>query len=384
MHSTMKVLKMHEFAKLASAEESLLHSRGLAPALAMCPAHPPKPVELLCISPSCEGSRFCCSLCPHSNCTLKGLEFLTIEVAARKAREDVAEAVYAAAAGVPAAPPVTPLASLSDVPAAVARTPVVLAAQRGAVAVAEEIAVLEQRLAATHAEIDALRDEILAACNAANASLSGQLKAFGIGVGVRLQGELAAWDSLHDRGTASATVALEASIVLESVNAVHHMPALSEAVASLRAEIEAKAKAPRVRGYVGIVAAAAARIRELTQALRDATENAITNEEEKVSAAPPAAAVAATEAPAPRKHYNHTSALQGPVYAAAVAGDTTALTSLLDGGASTEEKDSVRGTIRPCLSPPPDVSRVERASSIQHSPLQCDVLDALCLCFVFF
>jgi hypothetical protein len=339
-HGKLKPFKAHEFVKLSSTEESLLHSRGLAPAPAMCPAHPSKPIELMCTSPDCEGSRLCCSLCPHSGAHT-GHEFVLIEDAARRARENIAQAVCATTAGVPAARPVTPLASLSDVPAAVARTPVVLAAQRGAVAAAEEIAVLEQRLAATQADIDALRDGILATCHTVHASLSGQLKAFGEGVGARLQAELAAWDGLHDRGTANTTVALEASTVLGPANAVHHMPALSEALASLRAEIEAKTRAPLLRGYVGITAAAAARIRELTQALRDAAEGAVTDKEDKVAPASPAATSA------PLKQYNHAPAPAGPVYAAAQAGDVPALMRLLDGGASTEEKNGVSGTVRP-------------------------------------
>jgi hypothetical protein len=43
--------------------------------------------------------------------------------------------------------------------------------------------------------------------------------------------------------------------------------------------------------------------------------------------------------------FNHAPALGGPMMAAALAGDAPALTRLLDGGASTEEKDSVSRTI---------------------------------------
>jgi hypothetical protein len=177
-HGKLKPFKAHDFVKLASTEEAVLHSRGLVSAPIMCPAHPSKPIELMCTSPSCGGFRLCCSLCPHSNSALKGLEFLTIEDAARKARTNIVQAISAATAGVTAAPSAAPLASLSDVPAAVARTPIVLAAQRGAVSAAEQIAVLEQRLAATQADIDALRDGILATGHTVHASLSGQLKAF--------------------------------------------------------------------------------------------------------------------------------------------------------------------------------------------------------------
>jgi hypothetical protein len=239
----------------------------------------------------------------------------------------------------------TRLASQSDVPAAVARAPVVLAAQRGAVAAAEEIAMLEQRFVAMQADIDALRDDMLVTCHDAYTSLSGKLRALIEGVRGRLQSELAVWDGLHDRSTASATVALEALIVMGSSNAVHHLPALSKALVNLREEIEAKVKAPRVRGYVGIAAAAAARIRELTQALRDAAEGAMSDEEEKVTAVPHAVVAVATTAP--RIEYNHAPAPMGPVYAAAEAGDLAALILLLHGGASTEETDMVSG--RPTL-----------------------------------
>jgi hypothetical protein len=44
--------------------------------------------------------------------------------------------------------------------------------------------------------------------------------------------------------------------------------------------------------------------------------------------------------------FNHAPAPAGPVYAAAVVGDAPALMRLLDGGASTEEKDAVSGRIR--------------------------------------
>jgi hypothetical protein len=199
----------------------------------------------------------------------------------------------------------------------------------------------EECMEVTQADIDAACDVMRDACHAVRESLSGQLEALGKVVGRRLQSELAAWDGLHDRSTASATVALEASVVLGPANAALHLPALFKAMASLRGEIEEKKAAPRVRGYVGIAAAATARFHELTQALLYSAEGEVSYEEEKVTAAPPAVAAAATAAPC--KHYNHIPALVGPVMAAAMAGNVITLMRLLDGGASTEEKCPVSG-----------------------------------------
>jgi hypothetical protein len=74
--------------------------------------------------------------------------------------------------------------------------------------------------------------------------------------------------------------------------------------------------------------------------------------------------VALTKLPAPVKiGYNHSPESRGSVYAAAAAGDVPALTRLLEGGASTEEKDAVSCSFLA-------FSEVAHRSAASHPPLQ--------------
>jgi hypothetical protein len=66
--------------------------------------------------------------------------------------------------------------------------------------------------------------------------------------------------------------------------------------------------------------------------------------------------------------FNHARTAKGPVYAAAEAGDVPALMRLLDGGASTEEKDSVSCEPRPSFSPAPTAGSTTCRVCIQRTP----------------
>jgi hypothetical protein len=327
----------HKCKGLVSVEDAFLAHRGLTPAPAVCPSHTSESIELMCTYLGCKGSRFCCSICLHG--VHKGHVCVPIKEAVRIARDRNARAAYGATAETPAA---TPPASFSDIPAAVALMPFVLVAQRGAVTANAEFAVLKQSFAAAQVKIDDLCDATFAAGLAVCSKLGDRLMAFRDGGGGRLQSDLAVWDALRDRSTASATVSFEVSSVPGPANAAHQVPALYKPGASLRDNGDSTATSPCVQGYICIAAAATARIRELAQALRDSAEGAMSDKEEKATPARPASAAVATTSPC--KQYIHAPVLVGPVVAAAAAaaaaeaGDAPSLMRLLDGGALTEEE----------------------------------------------
>jgi hypothetical protein len=273
---------------------------------------------------SCSGTRLCCHLCLNGD--HKGHDLIPIDEAARSAREDLVRAAYAVTNGISTPVPVV-VTPIAEIPAAVKHAPVVLAAQGGALAVTDEIAGLQRSASAAQVSIDEMMCALEAALREFRADVTSQLAASVNVQGGILQTRQAAWDSLHDRATATTSAALQATIVLGPSNAAMHSPSLVRGLASLRAEIEAQAQAPpQAPAYVGIAAAAALRIRELVQAVRDAAKGAVTDIDDGGSTQRATA-----------KQYNHAPAPAGAVYDAAEAGDVPALMRALEGGASTEE-----------------------------------------------
>jgi hypothetical protein len=342
-HSQKRGLRSHAFEMLLWTEDAFLAQRVLSPAAMTCPAHASNRIQLMCATPGCKSNRLCCSSCLRD--AHKGHELVPIDDAARSVRKELSRAAYATTAGVSASVPAA-LTSLVDVPAAVKLTPVVIASQRGSKAVAERIDMLQRCSSATADDVEALCDAVIAAAQTLRSRLTSLLKLSLSAQQGQLQNEKAAWDDLHDRASAKASVALEASIILGPANAALHGFACIQELTRLRGEIEGMAQAKRNAGYIGVTAATSRLLRELVQAIRSAEDGAFTSREDACEVPRPAAAAAAATKPPPAvalapRYYSHHAAPAGSVYAAATAGDAALVLRELKGGASTEEADKV-------------------------------------------